>query len=168
VSEAASLRAEAGGGAAAWTIRPARATDVRGVAEAVGGLLDELGGRRPSPAALEAEAAVLVRDPALGALLVAEAGGAIVGVLAASYLRAMHVPGAYSVIQDLWVDPPWRSRRVGAGLIAAIEGIARDGGMSRLEVGLPKESFAAIAATEGFYRRNGFDPLGPRMRRLLP
>ena len=41
------------------------------------------------------------------------------------------------------------------------------GGVPRLEVGLPQESFAQLAATERFYRDNGFTPLGPRMRRLL-
>ena len=39
--------------------------------------------------------------------------------------------------------------------------------MPRLEVGLPQESFTHLAATERFYRENGFTPLGPRMRRLL-
>ncbi len=39
--------------------------------------------------------------------------------------------------------------------------------MARIEVGLPRETFAAIGATEAFYRVNGFEHLGPRMRRLL-
>ena len=39
--------------------------------------------------------------------------------------------------------------------------------MARVEVGLPRESFAGIRATEAFYLRNGFEPLGPRMRRML-
>ncbi len=167
MSEASPAVSGAGVGPVPVRIRPAGAADVAAAAEAVGMLLDELGGSRPAPVELEAEAAALVGDPSLGCLLVAEAGGAIVGVLAASYLRAMHVPGPYAVIQDLWVDRAWRSRGVGAELIAAIDAAAREDGMSRIEVGLPKESFAAIEATEAFYRRNGFDPLGPRMRRLL-
>jgi hypothetical protein len=45
---------------------------------------------------------------------------------------------------------------------------AGEQGVSRIEVGLPKESFAAIRATEAFYLDNGFERLGPRMRRLVP
>ena len=53
-----------------------------------------------------------------------------------------------------------------AELVEAIASQARARGVGRLEVGLPRETFAAIASTESFYRRNGFEPLGPRMRRL--
>jgi branched-chain amino acid aminotransferase len=150
-----------------WNVRAATLDDVPAAARAVGELLDELGGRRPSPEELESEARALVEDPAVGALLVAEAGGEVVGVLAASYGRALHVPGRYVVIQDLWVHPAWRSRTIGADLLAAIDAVAREQGLARIEVGLPQESFAAIRATEAFYLGNGFASLGIRMRRLL-
>ncbi len=72
------------GGTAAWHVRAATAVSVQAAAEAVGELLIELGGHRPETEELEAEARALVEDPALGVLLVAEAGGELVGVLAAS------------------------------------------------------------------------------------
>jgi len=109
----------------------------------------------------------LLDDPQGGSVLIAEADGEIVGVLTASWQRAIHVPGVYATIQDLWVDEAWRSRGVGAELVEAIASQARTRGVSRLEVGLPRETFAAIASTESFYSRNGFEHLGPRMRRLL-
>jgi GNAT superfamily N-acetyltransferase len=149
------------------TVREADAGDVEGVAAAVGSLLGELGGRRPGSEELETEVRALLEDPAGGSVLIAEADGSIVGVLSASWQRAIHVPGVYATIQDLWVDEAWRSRGVGAELVGAIASQARTRGVSRLEVGLPRETFAAIASTESFYRRNGFEPLGPRMRRLL-
>jgi GNAT superfamily N-acetyltransferase len=148
-------------------VREAGADDVRAVAEAVESLLVELGGRRPERAELEAEVNALLDDPEGGSVLVAEADGRIVGVLSASWQRAIHVPGVYATIQDLWVDGEWRSRGVGAELVEAIASQARRRGVSRLEVGLPRETFAAIASTESFYGRNGFEHLGPRMRRLL-
>jgi GNAT superfamily N-acetyltransferase len=149
------------------TVREAEAGDVEGVAAAVGSLLDELGGRRPEQSELETEVRVLLEDLAGGSVLIAEADGGIVGVLSASWQRAIHVPGVYATIQDLWVDEAWRSRGVGAELVEAVASQARARGVSRLEVGLPRETFAAIASTESFYRRNGFEHLGPRMRRLL-
>jgi GNAT superfamily N-acetyltransferase len=149
------------------TIRPAGAADVAAVAAAVEQLLVELGGRRPSRAELEAEVEAVLEDPEVGALIVAEAGGEIVGVLSASWQRALHVPGRYATIQDLWVAAGWRSRGVGAGLVDGLADLCRAQGVARIEVGLPRESFDAIRATEAFYLGNGFERLGPRMRRLL-
>jgi GNAT superfamily N-acetyltransferase len=149
------------------TVRQADDGDVEGVTTAVASLLAELGGRMPSRAEMEAEVQALLDDPQGGLVLLAEVDGEIVGVLTASWQRAIHVPGVYGTVQDLWVDEAWRSRGVGAELVEAIASQARTRGVSRLEVGLPRETFAAIASTESFYRRNGFEHLGPRMRRLL-
>jgi GNAT superfamily N-acetyltransferase len=153
--------------AAGATVREAEADDVEAVAAAVESLLLELGGRRPERNQLKAEVRALLDDPAGGSVLIAEADGKIVGVLSASWQRAIHVPGIYATIQDLWVDGAWRSRGVGAELVEAVASQARARGVGRLEVGLPRETFAAIASTESFYERNGFEHLGPRMRRLL-
>jgi hypothetical protein len=111
--------------------------------------------------------AALLAGDGVGELLVAEEDGAIVGVLAASWQRAIHVPGPYATIQDLWVDREWRSRGIGAELVAALAARARERGVARLEVGLPREDFPALEQTEAFYRGAGFEHLGPRMRLLL-
>lgn len=148
-------------------VRAATGEDAPAVAAAVEALLIELGGERPSAAALQGAARALAEDPGAGALLVAECEGAIVGVLAASWQYAIHVPGRYGTIQDLWVHPEWRSRALGRELILALVRQATEIGVPRLEVGLPQESFPQLAATERFYRVNDFTPLGPRMRRLL-
>jgi GNAT superfamily N-acetyltransferase len=149
------------------TIREAGDGDVAAIAVAVESLLRELGGRCPERQELETETRALLEEPAGGLALIAEADGDVVGVLSASWQRAIHVPGVYATIQDLWVDGAWRSRGVGAELVEALASQARARGVSRLEVGLPRETFAAIASTESFYSRNGFEHLGPRMRRLL-
>jgi GNAT superfamily N-acetyltransferase len=184
--------AGAGSGPSSWCVRPAGGNDVPAVAAAVGELLLELDGTLPAVTAMEAAARALLADRESGAVLVAEsavvgaevdgengvahggvgasatpAGGAIaaplVGVLAASWQSAIHVPGHYGLIQDLWVHPSWRGVGVGAGLLAALFELARP----RVEVGLPDDRFAGLAATEAFYLANGFTALGPRMRRRL-
>jgi GNAT superfamily N-acetyltransferase len=155
------------GPAADARIRAASAEDAPAVAAAVEALLIELGGERPSATALEEAALTLAENPWSGALLVADYEGAIVGVLAASWQYAIHVPGHYGTIQDLWVHPEWRSRALGRELVLALVRQATENGVARLEVGLPQESFAQLPATERFYRENDFTPLGPRMRRLL-
>lgn len=151
----------------AGSVREAGEADVPAAAAAVGALLDELGGEAPAVAELEAATRALVEQPELGTLLVAEAEGELVGVLAASWVHAVHVPGHYGVIQDLWVRPDFRSRAVGRELVERYAEIAGERGAARLEVGLPKESFERIEATERFYRGNEFASLGIRMRRKL-
>jgi branched-chain amino acid aminotransferase len=154
-------------------VRAACHDDLPAIVLAVGDLLSELGSRPPRTSQMLETAQALLDDPRLGALLVAvvaETGGessGVVGVLCASYQLALHVPGRYALIQDLWVHPSWRSRSVGRELLGALFELARARGMARAEVGLPRESFAGIRATEGFYVRNGFEHLGPRMRRVF-
>jgi ribosomal protein S18 acetylase RimI-like enzyme len=150
-------------------VRMATEADVSGAAAAIGELLVELSGGGPETGELERATAELVRDRGMGALLVAEAGGedGIVGVLAASWQHAVHVPGRYGTIQDLWVHPDWRSKAIGRELIEAFCALAREEGAARVEVGLPREDFERIDATSAFYRANGFEHLGPRMRRKL-
>lgn len=104
----------------------------------------------------------------MGLVLVAEVDeSGLIGVLTASWQSALHIPGRYALIQDLWVKPAWRSRDIGSHLIAALRTRVLEQQVSRIEVGLPKESFSGIEATAAFYRRNGFASLGPRMRLLL-
>jgi GNAT superfamily N-acetyltransferase len=71
------------------------------------------------------------------------------------------------LIQDLWVHRAWRGRAVGAGLLTKLYDLSRGRGFTRVEVGLPRESFERFGATEAFYLGNGFEPNGPRMRRVL-
>jgi ribosomal protein S18 acetylase RimI-like enzyme len=165
---APSAHAQAIAGAASWQVRPGRPADAVEVAAAVAQLLVELGGTPPRQQTMEATALRLLQEPELGLVLIAEAEDAtLIGVLAVSLQTAIHAAGRYALIQDLWVDPAWRSRAIGAALLDELFAALAASGIERVEVGLPKESFAALQATAAFYRRNGFQALGPRMRRAL-
>ena len=147
--------------------RVAVTADVPAIVAGVSELLRELGGRPAEPERLEAAARELIGDPDAGVVLVAEEDGRIVGVLGASWQRAIRVPGRYGLIQELWVAPSHRRAQVGARLLDMLARVAHEHGIGRLEVGLPGERFAQLAATESFYARNAFEPVGLRMRRLL-
>jgi GNAT superfamily N-acetyltransferase len=153
-------------GAIGWEVRRARPGDAPTIAGAVAELLVELGAPKPPDrAAIEAEARAHIEDPSLGIVLVAAAGAELVGVVAASWARAIQVPGRMLTIEVLWTRRGERDRGVGATLVDAIAEAAAAVGVARVEVGLPRESFAALRATERFYLANGFERLGPRMRR---
>ncbi len=148
-------------------MRDAEHSDVEQIAGAVKALLLELGAT-PAPAEpMRGAVRALLEDPAAGALIVAEADGVLIGVLGASWQSAIHIPGRYGLIQDLWVHASWRSQAIGAALLARLLERARELGMARLEVGLPNENFAGLGDTESFYRANGFSVLGPRMRKTI-
>lgn len=166
------MTAEAMGMRAARTasgvVRRATEQDVGDVAIAVEELLLELGGRPPAADELRDTARALIADDSLGLALVAESEhGEIVGFLGVSWQTAVRIPGRYGLIQELWVHPAWRSREIGAELLYGLAGMARSRGISRIEVGLPSERFAQLGATEAFYRANGFQPIGLRMKLLL-
>ena len=72
----------------------------------------------------------------------------MLGVLGASWQTAIHAPGVYALIQDLWVHSDWRSRSVGSSLLIALFEVVRSREITRIEVGLPRESFAHFTATE--------------------
>lgn len=152
---------------AAFSVRRATRADVPALAVAVCSLLVELGGRPSPQPALQRAAHRLLEEEASVALLVADADGAVVGLLGASWQSALRIPGRYGLIQELWVHADWRGRTVGGALVSALCEIARERGVERLEVGLPGERFAKVASTEAFYADNGFTPIGTRMRRLL-
>jgi len=148
-------------------IRVASAADVPAVVEGSIELLVELGGS-PAPAErLEEAARELIEDPEAGCVLVAVAQERIVGVLGASWQRAIRIPGRYGLIQELWVTPEFRYLEIGTHLLDELVEIALERGVGRLEVGLPSERYRHLAATESFYETNLFQPIGLRMRRLL-
>jgi GNAT superfamily N-acetyltransferase len=137
----------------------------------VASLVEELGGTPPARGAIEAEALAHIEDPGLGIVLVAAPTSAdddLVGALTASWARAIQVAGRLLTIEVLWTRREFRDRGVGAGLLEALADAAAAEGAGRVEVGLPRESFPALRATERFYLANGFERLGPRMRRAVP
>lgn len=137
------------------------------MAAAVRELLLELSGEAPQPPALERAARELLEAPSAGAVLIADDDSGIVGVLSASWQTAIHVPGRYALIQDLWVSSDRRGSAIGRRLLLALFDLAVEREIVRVEVGLPSERFAGLAATQAFYTANGFSLLGPRMRQML-
>jgi GNAT superfamily N-acetyltransferase len=147
-------------------VRPAVVDDAPAVADAVAALLVELGATPPDREAMvDAARAVIAVDVAMVAH--DEAAGPVVGVLAASWITTVHAGGMYGLIQDLWVDGARRSDGVGAELVSSFCALAEARGATRIEVGIPRDTFAALADTRRFYERNGFEVVGARMRRRV-
>jgi GNAT superfamily N-acetyltransferase len=150
-----------------WQVRPASVEEAPVVAAAARALLRELDATPPAADAMEEAARTLIADRNAGEVFLADAGGAIVGMLAASWQVAIHIPGRYGLIQDLWVHRDWRSQTVGQGLIDALVAAAQRRQITRIEVGVPRDGWPHLEATRRFYLRNEFGTIGGRLRREL-
>jgi len=67
-------------------------------------------------------------------LLVAEHAGSIVGMCSLQCLVSTAEGGRVGLIEDLVVAEGWRGRGIGRQLLEAMEGWARDHGLSRLQL----------------------------------
>jgi GNAT superfamily N-acetyltransferase len=144
-------------------IRRAVSDDVESVLPLINRLLRELGGEAiPSDIAGQTFLR-LMSDKDAGLILVVEEQGRIAGVCTVSFQDAIRSRGRYGIIQEMYVLPEFRSLGFGSKLVYEAVAEARSLGCSMLEVGAPVND----PRQEGFYKRAGFVPVGPRLRRPL-
>lgn len=124
-------------------------------------LLAELG----YPAAPDAVARRLAHCDASGAarLLVAEAGGRILGVAALAFLPLVHHDADLCRITAFVVSSEARRQGVGRLLVDRIEAIAHERGCERIEVNSAEHREAA----HHFYGALGYAPRSVRFQKLL-
>jgi GNAT superfamily N-acetyltransferase len=128
----------------------------------IGALLAELSGE-PDRVDREPCAREVLGLPSVTGLL-AWQGDQPLGLLMLNECAAIYAGGRFGEITELYVVPEARSTGVAAALVAAAVRVAGDKGWRRLEVGAPAQP--AWARTLAFYERQGFAPVGPRLRRI--
>jgi GNAT superfamily N-acetyltransferase len=119
---------------------------------------------QPPRDALEAAVDRLVREPSLGFVLVADAGGALVGLAAVSWVFSLEHGGRAAWLEELYVLPERRGAGVGTALLAAACADAGAGGARAidLEIEAGHERAASLYERHGFVahaRRRWFRPL---------
>lgn len=89
-----------------------------------------------------------------------------IGFAALCESHALYAGGAFGIIQEFYVVPPWRGRGVGGRLVEESCIVARARDWVRLELCTPP--LPEFERTLAFYRKQGFDVTGGRkMRRPL-
>ncbi len=147
----------------------AQPSDAPIIAELVGELLQEIMaaiGTKAfgfSQADTEARARSWLTDGSYTVLLAHE-GEVAVGFLALSESRALYAEGAFGTIPELYVRPGFRSRKVGATLLAEAKQCAGSKGWTRLEVTTPP--LPQFDRTLVFYERQGFSISGGRKMKI--
>ena len=146
-------------------IREASSGDAALVAKFVHSLLDELSsGGAPALPDLESAAEAVLRDETVHGLL-AFLDQAPVGLVMLNQCAAVYAGGRFGEITELYVLPEQRSKGVARLLLAAAADFGRRAGWRRLEVGAPDQP--AWKRTLDFYLREGFEEVGPRLRKLI-
>ena len=122
----------------------------RADAEALAPLLGELG-YPAEPAAVAARLGALLGS-ARDAVLVAEGGGEVLGVLALHWGAMLHLPAPVARIGSLVVAEGARGRGVGALLVREAAALARAEGCAALELttGIRRHAAHAFYAAQGF------------------
>jgi GNAT superfamily N-acetyltransferase len=123
-------------------------------------LLIELGGNPPSAVDLFSIFDRLVTDIDAGFIVVGESASGIVSVCTVSFLDAIRTRGRYAIIQEMFVEPEWRSTGVGMEVLRFALNHAVANGCQTVELGTPFHGDRQIQ----FYRRAGFTEVGARLR----
>jgi len=130
-------------------------------------LIGELSGKPSSQkefAEYEVRAATLIRKGAVEAYVAWEDDEAV-GVLVLNQCSAIYAGGDFGEITELYVSPTVRSGGVGRRLLECAVDHAAALGWGRLEVGTPPPG--SWGRTVEFYRRNGFQDVGLRLKLMI-
>lgn len=141
-------------------VKLASHADRNGALELVGKLLAELGGTPPSAADIAPVYDRLIADTGDGFIVVGEDRGELVAVCTVSFLPALRTRGRYAIIQEMFVEPAFRSAGVGRDVLNFALKHAAANGCDTVELGTPYEGERQIQ----FYRRAGFTEVGARLR----
>jgi len=92
-------------------------------------------------------------------------GDVPIGVITTTEAVAAYAGGRYGIITELYIDPAYRSRGVGAQLLAAVRAEGESRRWPRIEVTAPPD--ARWDRSVAFYERNGFIFTGRKLKLLL-
>jgi GNAT superfamily N-acetyltransferase len=90
---------------------------------------------------------------------------AIVGFVAAVESNALYARGSFGVVNELYIIPEFRSKKIGQKLIDFLIQIGKNKLWSRLELDTPE--IEKSEKTINFYKKEGFVTIGYRMKKVI-
>ena len=140
-------------------------THLKIIGQFVHDLLQELSqGKGPNCTTVCEYAATVLPIPQVRACIAFE-GEKPLGVIILNECAAIYAGGRFGEISELYVAPPARSKGVARALLQAAQAEAERRDWKRLEVGAPSQP--EWRRSFEFYCREGFEEVGPRLRRLV-
>jgi GNAT superfamily N-acetyltransferase len=89
-----------------------------------------------------------------------------IGFVTVSIQNSLHC-GEYGIIQELWVNKTFRSKKIGEALINYAEAYCKKQNIKRIDVGLPNYTFSGFEKTSRFYQQNDYQLIGSRVKKVL-
>ncbi|WP_051313061.1 GNAT family N-acetyltransferase [Sporocytophaga myxococcoides] len=105
---------------------------------------------------------LLIRDNFAGFIAIDNKTNNAIGIITIAQATAIYNGGDFGVITELYVDETIRSKGIGKLLINAALGFAKTKNWKKVEVGAPNKD--EWPRTIEFYKRNGFEEKGPKLR----
>jgi GNAT superfamily N-acetyltransferase len=105
---------------------------------------------------------LLPRDNFAGFIAIDNRTNETVGMITISQATAIYNGGDFGVITELYVDRNIRSNGIGKFLIESALEFARTKNWKKVEVGAPSKD--EWPRTVEFYKKNGFEEKGPKLR----
>ena len=134
-------------------IRTARSSDIAQCAELLGVLFSQEHEFRADPDAQSRGLALIIRNPELGRIFVAENDGAIQGMVMLLFTVSTFLGKKVALLEDMVVDPRWRHQGIGSMLIHHAEEFALNQGFGRITLLTDQDNESA----QRFYRSKGFE-----------
>lgn len=135
----------------AITIRPAQEADVSTMAGLLAELFSVQHDIRPDPERQQKGLSALLEAPGACAL-VAESGGAVVGMITVQRVVSVADGGAAGLLENLVVTGTMRGRGIGTRLLESATAWAREHGFARLQLLADRQKAGGL----NFYRRMGW------------
>ncbi len=141
-------------------VKIATRADRDAVLDPVGNLLTEMGGTPPPVEVIGPVFDRFAVEPDEGFVVLGESDGRAIAVCTVSLLEAMRTRGRYAIVQEMVVEPEWRSTGVGMEVLKFALDYTTANGCQTVELGTP---YRGERQTE-FYQRAGFSEVGARLR----
>jgi GNAT superfamily N-acetyltransferase len=90
---------------------------------------------------------------------------AIVGFISCIESIAIYANGDFGIVNELYIIPSFRSKKIGKKLINSVQEIAKNRNWSRLELDTPEVEKSE--KTINFYKKEGFVIVGYRMKKVI-
>lgn len=143
-------------------IVPARAADIPALRELLAALFAQEAEFTPNAGAQARGLARIIGDPAVGTILVARDGDAILGMVNLLFTVSTALGERVALLEDMVVAPAARGRGIGSELLRAAIEHARAQGCRRITLLTDGTNEAA----QRFYARHGFAASGMMAMRL--
>lgn len=147
------------------SIRKAARSDIPSLANLLGLLFEQEKEFVPNVERQELGLEMILSEPALGEVLVAEGPSQeVVGMVSLLFTVSTALGGRVALLEDMVVKPSERGRGCGSALVEAALGLARERGCKRVTLLTDFDDLTA----EKFYQKHGFklSPMVP-LRQLL-